>query len=137
MKDDDKKLPGINRRKFLASAAALSGGTVFLSGLQAQEGVKTREPDEARETTAAANRNKPLMERIDPKPTHPPGQPGRDYTPVVTPNNISLPWKIVNGVKVYHPDRRGGGPRICARSQSKMLGLQRPRPRPDDRSGGR
>src|SRR6476661_1031006 len=32
----------------------------------------------------------------------PPGQPGTDYTPVVTPNNISLPWRIVDGVKVYH-----------------------------------
>ncbi|MGH8729558.1 MAG: multicopper oxidase domain-containing protein, partial [Burkholderiales bacterium] len=31
-----------------------------------------------------------------------PGMPGRDYTPVVTPNNISLPWKTVDGVKVYH-----------------------------------
>jgi len=24
------------------------------------------------------------------------------YTPVVTPNGSSLPWKIVNGVKEYH-----------------------------------
>ncbi|HMJ14662.1 MAG TPA: copper oxidase [Polyangiaceae bacterium] len=32
----------------------------------------------------------------------PPGQPGKDYTPVITPNNVSLPWKIVDGVKVYH-----------------------------------
>lgn len=42
------------------------------------------------------------MERIDPKPTDPPGQPGRDYTPVVTPNSMALPWKLVGGVKVYH-----------------------------------
>lgn len=99
---DNKNGPGINRRRFLARAAALGGGTALLSRLHAQDSVKTREPDKARETTAAANKDKPLMERIDPKPTHPPGQPGADYTPVITPNNISLPWKIVNGVKVYH-----------------------------------
>jgi len=28
--------------------------------------------------------------------------PGRDYTPVVTPNGATLPWRIVDGVKVYH-----------------------------------
>jgi FtsP/CotA-like multicopper oxidase with cupredoxin domain len=31
-----------------------------------------------------------------------PGEPGKDYTPVVTPNGAALPWKIVDGVKVYH-----------------------------------
>src|SRR6185503_16667169 len=31
-----------------------------------------------------------------------PGQPGKDYKPVITPNNVALPWKVVNGVKVYH-----------------------------------
>jgi FtsP/CotA-like multicopper oxidase with cupredoxin domain len=35
-------------------------------------------------------------------PPLPPAQPGRDYTPVITPNGINLPWKIVDGVKVYH-----------------------------------
>jgi manganese oxidase len=31
-----------------------------------------------------------------------PGQPGKDYNPIITPNNVSLPWKIVDGVKLYH-----------------------------------
>ena len=31
-----------------------------------------------------------------------PGLPGKDYTPVITPNGSSLPWKIVDGVKVFH-----------------------------------
>ncbi len=31
-----------------------------------------------------------------------PGQPGTDYTPVVTPDGTTLPWKLVDGVKVYH-----------------------------------
>jgi len=32
----------------------------------------------------------------------PPGQPDVDYRPVVTPNNPKLPWKMVEGVKVFH-----------------------------------
>ena len=31
-----------------------------------------------------------------------PGQPGRDYVPTVTPGGATLPWKIVDGVKVFH-----------------------------------
>lgn len=36
------------------------------------------------------------------KPALAPGEPGKDYTPVVTPNGVSLPYKIVNGTKVFH-----------------------------------
>src|SRR5207248_11131233 len=32
----------------------------------------------------------------------PPGEPGRDYTPVVTPSGATLEWKLVDGVKVFH-----------------------------------
>jgi manganese oxidase len=32
----------------------------------------------------------------------PPGHPGRDYAPTITPNGITLPFKIVEGVKVFH-----------------------------------
>ena len=32
----------------------------------------------------------------------PPGQPGRDYKPVETPNGITLPFKVVDGAKVFH-----------------------------------
>ena len=31
-----------------------------------------------------------------------PGQPGSDYSPVVVPNGAKLPWKVVDGVKVFH-----------------------------------
>src|SRR5947208_11730699 len=92
----------ITRRKFLTSAGALAGSAAVLQKLGSAQEVKTREPNKPRETTAAANRNKPLIERVDPKPTLPPGEAGKDYTPVITPNNISLPWKVIDGVKVYH-----------------------------------
>ncbi len=32
----------------------------------------------------------------------PPGEPGRDYAPVVVPNGWTLPYKVVDGVKVFH-----------------------------------
>ncbi len=35
-------------------------------------------------------------------PAAPLGEPGRDYAPVVVPNGKTLPWKIVDGVKVAH-----------------------------------
>ncbi|MEW6218403.1 MAG: copper oxidase [Thermodesulfobacteriota bacterium] len=31
-----------------------------------------------------------------------PGRPGRDYAPVVVPNGTTLPWHLVEGVKVFH-----------------------------------
>ncbi len=31
-----------------------------------------------------------------------PGIPNKDYRPVVTPNGVSLPFKVINGVKVFH-----------------------------------
>jgi FtsP/CotA-like multicopper oxidase with cupredoxin domain len=92
----------ITRRKFLTSAGALAGSAAVLQRLAPAQEVKTRESNKPRETTAAANKNKPLIERVDPKPTLPPGEPGKDYTPVITPNNTALPWKVIDGVKVYH-----------------------------------
>src|SRR5262245_47126608 len=92
----------IGRRTFLAGATALGSGAVLLRNVHAAEDVHILTPDHPRETSkAATERNKPLLERIDPKPTLPLGEPGKDYTPVITPNNVTLPWKIVNGVKVY------------------------------------
>ena len=32
----------------------------------------------------------------------PPGRPGKDYRPVVVPTGYTLPWKLVDGVKVFH-----------------------------------
>jgi len=93
----------IDRRKFLAGAAVLGSGAVLLRNVYAAEGGHMQhEPDRPPEPTAAVGRDTPLLDRIDPKPTVPPGEPGKDYTPVVTPNNVALPWKIVDGVKVYH-----------------------------------
>jgi manganese oxidase len=92
----------IARRTFLAGAAALSGGAMLLRDAQGAERAHGHEQPQPRQSPVATERDSTLMARIDPKPTLPPGEPGKDYTQVITPNNISLPWKIVNGVKVYH-----------------------------------
>ncbi|MBA2408740.1 MAG: copper oxidase [Gammaproteobacteria bacterium] len=80
------------RRKFLTTGATLAGGAAVLANAEAAP-------------------SQPANVKRQKKPYHlsaadyaglPPGQPGKDYTPVVTPNNVSLPWKIVDGVKVFH-----------------------------------
>src|SRR6267154_6010026 len=69
----------ITRRRFLTGTAAAAGGVSLLRGV----------------TSANA-------QTISPTASVPLAQPGRDYTPTITPNNLSLPWKIVDGAKVYH-----------------------------------
>ncbi|HSA65156.1 MAG TPA: copper oxidase [Nitrospira sp.] len=39
---------------------------------------------------------------IEPGEDVPPGEPGKDYTPVITPNGATLPFRIVDGIKVFH-----------------------------------
>ncbi len=39
---------------------------------------------------------------IEPGEAVPPAEPGRDYNPVITPNGEALPFKIVDGAKVFH-----------------------------------
>src|SRR5437868_2639091 len=69
----------ITRRKFLTGTAAAAGGVSLLHNV------------------VPAN-----AQTISPTTTVPLAQPDRDYTPVITPNNVSLPWRIVDGAKVYH-----------------------------------
>ena len=70
----------ITRRRFLTGTAAAAGGVSLLRGA----------------TQTAAQNASPTAT------AHPPAEPGRDYTSVITPNNVSLRWKIVDGVKVFH-----------------------------------
>ena len=65
------------RRSLLSTGANLLGGSTLLHA------ARTIEP------------------RPDSAPL-PPGMPSVDYRPVVTPDGLALPWKLVDGVKVYH-----------------------------------
>ena len=81
------------RRKFLASGAALATGAAAMAA-----GGKAS----AEATAASAQWDESYSGGPVDRPTLPPGLPGRDYKPVVTPSGGSLEWKIVDGVKVFH-----------------------------------
>ena len=88
----DSSLVGnvMSRRKAMVSGAAmLAGGTVLLHGIRNAN---------AAETPPVAAGAQPHTDHTPP----PPGEPGRDYTPIVTPNGVTLPWKVIDGVKVFH-----------------------------------
>src|SRR3989442_12666828 len=90
-----KPSKNISRRSFVAGAATIAGSAAVLQKLTAQ--VQSATPDQ----TAATNA---LVKTAKDSPAEhlPPGEPGKDYNPVITPSGSTLPWKIVDGVKVYH-----------------------------------
>jgi len=90
--------PSTLTRRGLLQAGALAGGSLLLAGRAAQAaGGAGPEASQAGHEGHAA-----------PAPTHvgsdnfPPGEPGADYTPVIVPNGWTLPYKVVDGVKVFH-----------------------------------
>src|SRR5882724_5655852 len=84
-----------SRRQFVAGAATIAGSAAVLQKLTAQ--VQSVAPDQTAATNALVK-----TERNSPPQNLPPGEPGKDYNPVITPNGSTLPWKLVDGVKVYH-----------------------------------
>ena len=70
----------ITRRQMLASSAALLAGS---TGMLKSQTAQSAEAHAARTQT----------------PLPPPK--GASYTPVVTPNGSTMPWKMVNGVKEF------------------------------------
>jgi manganese oxidase len=88
----------ISRRKMIASgAAAVGGGTLLLQAMGTAQANEVPSTTGARDGTTAAtdeaHANQTPMS---------PGKPGIDYTPVVTPNGTTLPFKVVDGIKVFH-----------------------------------
>jgi len=82
----------LSRRRLLLAGAA--GGTLLAGARVASAEKGTAGP---RASSAAATGGRSADQR------HlPPGRPGRDYLPVTVPNGSKLPWKIVDGVKVFH-----------------------------------
>jgi len=74
----------ITRRSFFEKAAVAVGGTALGSV------VRTAESQQTEEAT------------VSPNQSYQPGQPDRDYTPVITPNGTTLPFRIVDEAKVFH-----------------------------------
>src|SRR5262249_13870924 len=90
-----KDLSMISRRTMITGgAASLATGAMIANDLLAQ----------AHKHDANATSSDPAAARTIPPDSPPlrPGEPGRDYTPCVVPNVPTLPWKVVDGVKVFH-----------------------------------
>jgi FtsP/CotA-like multicopper oxidase with cupredoxin domain len=88
----------MTRRELLSGAAGLAGGALVLGASSGPAGAAdVPGAGRPRAGSGAATRRSPA--------DHDwlaPGLPGRDYQPVVVPNGSKLPWKVVDGVKVFH-----------------------------------
>lgn len=89
------KPSNLSRREFFGGTAILAGAAALPSLLRAQD---------ARPSAIQAggyppnNTGRPAWT----KPPLAPAEPGRDYKPTVTLNGSTLPFRIVDGVKVFH-----------------------------------
>lgn len=64
------------------------GGALGLAGLVAHR--------------ASAQNAISAAQTVNPEAQFEPGEPGVHYQPVITPNGVNLPYKIIDGVKVFH-----------------------------------
>ena len=84
----------LTRREALrGGSAALAAATLLATGRRAFAADADQAPDAG--TVARQMRTGDV-------PHLPPGRPGTDYRPVITPGVATLPWKVVDGVKIYH-----------------------------------
>ncbi|MDQ3264153.1 MAG: copper oxidase [Myxococcota bacterium] len=87
----------VSRRSILSVGAALTGGALLLARPASAQ--TSEVPGAARPRAgAAAASGRPFAKQDWQRP----GLPKRDYQPVVVPNGSKLPWKVVDGVKVFH-----------------------------------
>ncbi|MBS2012573.1 MAG: multicopper oxidase domain-containing protein [Deltaproteobacteria bacterium] len=82
----------MKRRELFRLGAVAGGAALLRPKTAAASQVDAAGRGWERAYSGAGKTDKPL----------PPGIPGRDYQPVVVPGGGTLPWKIVDGVKVYH-----------------------------------
>jgi FtsP/CotA-like multicopper oxidase with cupredoxin domain len=82
----------VSRREMIGTSAALAGASVLLGQARAAQ---ANQADAAGQGWARSYSGTSL-------PAQPPAEPGRDYTPTVTPGGATLPFKVVDGVKVFH-----------------------------------
>ena len=85
----------MTRRDLFTGAAALAGMAALNRPANAQSAIHPS----ALPKPADGKPEAPVWTR----PPHPePGEPGKHYKPTVTLDGTTLPWKLVDGVKVYH-----------------------------------
>jgi len=86
----------VSRRTLLSSGTRALAGGALLAGLSSRLGaVETA-------TAATSVTLPPAHAAPGGKDWLEPGQPGTHYTPVIVPNGQTLPWTIVDGVKIFH-----------------------------------
>ncbi|MCI0364479.1 MAG: multicopper oxidase domain-containing protein [Phycisphaerales bacterium] len=90
----------LSRRQVLTTGA-FAGGALLLGARHARAQQAATQPDKdfRFKQDNPARTNQPR--RQTPLPVAP-GEPGNDYKPVVVPNGWTLPYKLVDGVKVFH-----------------------------------
>ena len=88
----------ISRRALLEQGVTVLTATAAVASLvQAQHaGMHMPEPAAPPLTPTQPSRSRRSKVRLSP------GQPQRDYTPVITPNGATLPFRVVDRVKVFH-----------------------------------
>ena len=82
-----------SRRKFFSNAAVVAGAAAL--GAAARSG-------QAADGALSAGSEKVNLPAQSDQTDYPPGEPGKDYTPVITPNGATLPHRVIDGVKIYH-----------------------------------
>jgi manganese oxidase len=86
----------ITRRNFFTKATAAAGATVASSLASSARADEPANSPQQEPVKGAA------YDQEDRAKQFPPGEPGKDYAPVITPNGTTLPYKTVDGVKVLH-----------------------------------
>src|SRR3954463_13625264 len=87
----------MSRRRVLSSGAATLAASALASSLARPARADVPGATAPRAGSAAASGGHHAAQDW-----LPPAQPGRDYHPVVVPNGAKMPWKVVDGVKVFH-----------------------------------
>lgn len=93
----------LSRREALAksalfgTAAFVGGKAAFAQTTSPADGTRSRDF-----TFREDNPDRPSGNNPNDVAAMSPGEPGRDYTPVIVPNGWTLPYRIVDGVKVFH-----------------------------------
>lgn len=94
---------GISRRQVFREGAALATGAVASSVLSTTAAVAAVPVGTAGGAVSKAwSASYSGRRSTGETQAWPPGQPGKDYTPVVVPNGTTLPFRVVEGVKVFH-----------------------------------
>ena len=92
----------ITRREMITNAAVAVGGAMIVGPGVA---LAQQPPSTARlDTDFSFKDDNPERQGNDPNNQTPlaPGEAGKDYTPVIVPNGWTLPFKVIDGVKVFH-----------------------------------